>query len=283
VSLLPHVRHWDAELLRGDDRFVVTPYSMPVTHVLQFNSASKPLRIRQLRGALVYALDRQRILAETVLRGPDAGPDAEQKQGRVVSAPWLSSGYAYNTLVKPREYDLALAFSLAVATKRALGGEIPQLKMICAPNPTVELAAAEIVRQWARIGVNVQILTDSGEPAQTPEDWDILYHTVRMVEPLVDLWPFLTFDTRARVRSLAHLPDWLRQQMVELDNAGDWSSALTILHRLHRQLWSEVQVIPLWEVNEFTVIRKNIARTLHSSQRRPMHVYQGIERWIVRP
>ena len=156
--------------------------------------------------------------------------------------------------------------------------------MICAPDPTVELAATELISQWDRINIKVQVLTGGGKPAQPPKDWDILYRTVRMVEPLVDLWPFLTFDTRARVESLAHLPDWLRQQLVELDNAGDWSSALTILHRLHRQLWSEVQVIPLWEVNDFSVIRKNVVRPpLHSPQSGPMHVYQGIERWIVRP
>ncbi len=278
VSLLPHVRSRDADRLRSDKRFFVNSYSLPVTHLLQFNPNSKPLRNRQLRGALVYALDRQRILTETVLR------DSDPAQGRVISAPWSSNSYAYNTLVEPRRYDLMLAFSLAAAASRPLGGKIPQLKMICLPDPIVEAAANELIRQWSRIGIKVQLLSNSGKGVQPPKDWDIVYRTVRMVEPLVDLWPFLTFDTRARVESLAHLPDWLRQQLVELDNAGDWSSALTILHRLHRQLFSEVQVIPLWEVSNFFVIRKNVVRPqLHSLRAAPMHVYQGIERWIVRP
>jgi len=104
-----------------------------------------------------------------------------------------------------------------------------------------------------------------------------------MADPLVDLWPFLTLDSRARVESLAFLPDWLRQELIELDNAGDWNTALEHLHRLHRQLNAEVQLIPLWEVDEFFLIRKNINQPrLHTFDTRLMHPYHAVERWMIR-
>ena len=81
------------------------------------------------------------------------------------------------------------------------------------------------------------------------------------------------------VESLSHLPDWLSHLLIELDNAGDWDTANRILQRLHYQLWAEVQLIPLWEINDFMVIRKNI----NGLSTRPLHPYQNIERWIVEP
>jgi ABC-type oligopeptide transport system substrate-binding subunit len=271
ISVVPHFPAWLADQLKSDDRFFVEPYGAPTTHVLQFNPESKPLQNAEFRRALATALDRGKILSETVLRDPDSS------RGRVVSAPFPSRSYAYNPTIKPRERDLPLAISLLTFAKKRFGGELPELTMVCEPDDTVRQAAEEIAQQWQRFGIKIDVI--SGAEAATPEKWDIVYRTVSMSEPLTDLWPFLTLKSEARVEDLEHLPDWLRQLMIELEQSVDFNSSVEKLQSLHFRLRELALVIPLWEVDDVIVIRKNI-------QGFPlglMQPYQNVERWTVQP
>ncbi len=284
VSILPHVRTWDTPPLRNDGRFAVVESAFPVTHLLQFNPVSKPMRNRQLRRALAYAIDRPKILRQTVLRDPQA------VHGRIVTGPFPSrglagnnrrvNGYAYNTFVEPRRPDVPLAISLAMASRNLFAGGQPELTMICVPDSIAEAAAEELIKQWSRAGISVQLLrSDAEETEPASSHWDIIYRTVRMTEPVLDIWPLLTLESRARVQSLAFLPGWLRQELIELENAGDWTQAVGMLHRFHKNLAAQVQLIPLWEVDDFAVFRRNI----NGFRTPPMGTYQGVERWIVQP
>ena len=271
VSIVPHFPVWLAEQLSGDDRFFVERYGVPTTHVLQFNPESKSLQNAEFRRALATALDRGRILSETVLRDPDS------TRGRVVSAPFPSRSYAYNPTIKPRERDLPLAISLLTFAKKRFGGELPELTMVCEPDDIVRQAAEEIAQQWQRFGIKIDVISDAD--AATPEKWDMVYRTVSMSEPLTDLWPFLTLKSEARVEDLEHLPDWLRQLMIELEQSVDFNSSVEKLQSLHFRLRELALVIPLWEVDDVIVIRKNI-------QGFPlglMQPYQNVERWTVQP
>lgn len=268
IDLLPHLQLWDVDRIKGDDRFYVQQYAKPSTHVLLFNPKSKALRDREFRRALVYAIDRSTILKETVLK------DANLKYGRLTTAPFPTTSYAYNPLVTPREYDLTQAFSLSIAARGQLEIEkLPDLKMVCVPDPVAEAAAARLIKDWAQIGLKVTLVKGNTPPG----DWDILYRTTRMVEPVTELWPFLTLESRARVQSLLHLPDWLRQELIALDSTSDWNAAYATLKRLHHLLLDEVEIIPLWEVDDFMVIRKNVA----GFPLKPIHTYQSIEQWKV--
>lgn len=278
VLYVPHMQPWDVDPLSQDERFYVREYALPKTHVLQFHPKSGTLRNQELRRSLAYGLDREEILRETVLQ------DLTAKHGRVVSAPVPRSSYAYNPLSQPRRHDLRLGISLGIAAKKHFGGELPELRMACEPDPIVEAAAAQIVRQWRRIGINVRLLTreESWAALNQPTDephWEILYRTVQLSEPVVDLWPFLTLKTHADVRSVTFLPDWLRQELIALEQVGDWQSAVRICHNLHDHLQAEVQLIPLWEVDDFQIMR----RTVRDSPDRPVSPYQDIERWTIQP
>jgi hypothetical protein len=94
---------------------------------------------------------------------------------------------------------------------------------------------------------------------------------------LTDLWPFFTMRSRARIADQEHLPDWLRQELIALDTANDWKSAIEQLRRLHRLLWAEVQLIPLWEVDEYSVYRRH----LEGYEADAVQPYQNIDRWTV--
>ena len=273
ISVLPHPSLQTVVRLREDGRFFVRKYALPVTHVLQFNPKSLPLRNAELRRALAYAIDRRKVLADVILQ------DAASADGRIVTGPFPSSSYAHNPLITPRRYDLALAFSLTMAAKKALKGKFTRLKMIVPPDPVAEQAAEALVKTWARIGIAVTILPPAGAKLRRDSTgWDILYRSVQMTEPVVDLWPFLTFDNRARVASLAYLPDWLRQELIELDAMTNWNVAVEKIHAIHRHLWEQVQMIPLWEIDDFMVVRKNV-RGLAIA---PIFTYHKIEQAVIR-
>lgn len=271
ISVLPTVPIFLASMFEPDTRFFTVPYSVPTTHILQFNPDSDTMKVAEFRRSIAYMLDRERILKTTVLK------DEGMKRGRIISGPFPTRSYAYNKNVEPRPKDLTTAFSLkTIATKRMPGGEIPELTMICEPNEVVLAAAEKLVEQWGRFKIKVNIVP---QDQATPENWDILYRTVRMSEPVTDLWPFLTMKPDARVADLEHLPDWLRQQLIELEQSVDFRGSVLELRELHRRLNELVHLIPLWEVDDVIVIRRNI----QGFPQQIVEPYQNVERWFVGP
>ena len=272
ISLLPDLPDWILRRLQRDDdlakSFFIQQYAIPTTHVVQFNPQSRPLRIREVRRALAYALDRQAILADTVLR------DIDTAHGRVVSSPFPSSSPANSLDVEPRSYDFSAAFALMLAGARQLDGTIPVLKMHVPAGEVEQAAAKQLVRAWKRIKIEVEILPPDADPA-TP--WDLHYRTVQLVSPTLDIWPFLTGEPTARMSDLKVFPDWLQQQMIALDRTSDLGRSLASMRRLHEALWSEVRFLPLWEVDGFLVIRKNAL----GFRQRPIHCYHDIDRWTL--
>ena len=276
VLVIPRIRPWEAEAFKADNRFFTLEYSVPETHVLQFNPVSEALRNREFRRALAYSIDRERLLKQSVLR------DNEMLAGRLVNGPFASLSYAHSPLVEQREYDLTLGLSLAIAARHALGGELPKLKMVCPPDPVLEETARKMIATWKRIKIDVELIPNDGSvDLRSPEDgdWDIVFRTNRMEEPLQDLWPFLTMQKTARIEDLTHFPDWLRIELIQLDSASSWSQAVRQLHTLHRHLMEEVHLIPLWEVDSHLVMWRNVA----GPPGYLMHSYQNIERWIYKP
>lgn len=270
ISLLPDLPTWAVSLVANDPRFFVLHYAVPTTHVLQINPRSAPLRSRELRLAMAYSIDAPQLLSRVVLRDPTL------QNGRVVTAPFATTSYAYNSLVAPRDFNAGMAASLYAAAAKRLKS-VPVLRMVCEPGPTAHLAAAEILNEWKRVGIRAELVTGDASAAGGAK-WDVAYRTLRMEEPLVELWPFLTVDAGPRLESLRNLPDWLREEMLGLDNAADWKSAVSRLQQLQGHLYAEVECIPLWEIDDALVLRKNIR---DFPPVKFVHAYQDVERWIV--
>jgi ABC-type transport system substrate-binding protein len=273
VSMLPHLENRDVPRLRDDGRFFIQEYALPWVHLLQFNPRSTALRQREFRRALAYAIDRPKILRDVVLEGAEG-------QGRLVTAGWSTRSYAHNTVVKPREHDPTQALALSLAAKAALKADLPELRLVCDPDPTMQRVAAELIRQWKLAGLNVTLVPGDGTQVELQSDgWDILYRRLKMADPVTELWPLLVLEDRARVESLAHLPDWLRQKLIALEDETNWNAAVRQLQELHQDLWGEALWIPLFEVEDYLIVRRNI-RGLAAA---PLHPYHRIEEWIVDP
>jgi hypothetical protein len=279
ISMAVRLPAWHIDRLRNSEEarkaYFIERMALPVTHVLQFHPRSRPMLVREYRRALMYGIDRARILAGTVLGG--LGADL----GRLVEGPFPQASYANNALVQSRPYDPLAALSLVFAARKILKDELPPLRMIVQDDPVARAAAREIATGWEKIGVTTTLLDPLPEPLLEPEGtaprWDVVYRTVQMVEPITELWPFMALTDAARVADLDPFPDWVRQEIIRLDLAGDWNTASSTIKRVHLKLWGEVMFLPLWEVDEYVVYRKNI----RGVPRQPVHCYEDVDRWVV--
>lgn len=249
-------------------QFFIQKIQQPVTHLLQFNPNSVPLKTVELRNALAFAVDRPRILNDVVLR------DSKSPNGRLVSTPYYSNNPAANNEIVPRQFDLSAGLALVLAARHKLQGTLPALTMVVAPGEVAKEAAEEIARSWRQIGLTINVAHADDSP---PEQWDIAYRTLQMPEPALELWPFLSADQKNTVDGLKSYPDWIRQQLIQVDRAGSPTSTNSSLKELDRLLVNSTTLIPLWEVDQFLIVRKNI----HGFPQNPVYSFQNIEQWTL--
>ena len=272
VTALPHADLRDLKALQDDGRFFVMPYALPQSHFLLFQPKTAALRDSQLRRALLQAIPRARLLSELVLK------DAPASHARLATGPFASKSYGYNRLLEQPAYDPQLAAALALAAKKRSGGTLPTLRLSCPSDPIVRETARAMIENWRRVGLDVTLLGDAAPAAGEPDDgWDICYRTARFVEPVADIWPLLTLQTDARVAALQPLPERTRRVLLELERTIDWTTATKLLHRLLADLLTEARYVPLWEVDEYLVVRRNLI----GLPARPMQTYDDVERWTL--
>ena len=309
IDYLPNLLPWEVDAFKAAPAFQVREYALPITHVITFNPLSERIVNAQMRRALSFAVNREAILKSIILR------DQAMRYGRPTSAPWHLKSYATNPLEKPPEFNLRLAYALRFAAERQLqlaeltkletaakataqetGDKfdseafrkitnvdyikLPRLRMVVDPDPTSMEAAARMAEYWKKILFEIDLIPGDqlGAPLQDA-DWDLCYRRIRMEEPLLELWPLLTNDPSFDINRLKLFPDWMRQELVNLDYSASFVDAQDRLYTIHRHLAAEAFIIPLWEVDEFAVWKKS---TLGIPEK-PMSPYQNVERWIVRP
>ncbi|MCA9056418.1 MAG: hypothetical protein KDA75_21465, partial [Planctomycetaceae bacterium] len=218
----------------------------------------------------------QKILDEVVLR------EEGGTQGRLVAGPFPSNSRSNAVGVEPRPFDpyaglaLTLAASNSLTAQKVIDGQLPTLRLLAPPDPVIRAAVEEIMESWARIGIGSELVREDDLTAYAEGRWDLIYRRVQMTEPAVQLWPFLTLQPTARIDDLSTLPDWLKQEVIALDRAADYSRAEDRVQMLHRHLALEASFIPLWEIDQYTVYRKN----LRGFAVRPIHCYDNIDQWV---
>ncbi|MEZ6055536.1 MAG: ABC transporter substrate-binding protein [Planctomycetaceae bacterium] len=280
VCMLPGLPAWIIRRIESDklmkEQYFIQKHAVPATHMVLFNPTKKVLKSRELRRALVYGLDRQGILDNILLREP-AG-----SQGRVASGPFPHNSYAHGTGIEPRPFDPYASLALGLAARNSLGankvidGDLPRLRMIAPPDPVLRAAAQAMCKQWFRVGIDVELVPDDELTAFQDGKWDLLYRETHVVDPITELWPLMTMQSTARIDDLMTIPDWLKQELVDLDRTADPSRAVERVRKLHRFLWEEVAIIPLWELEEYTVYRKNI----QGMSAHPVHSYDNLDNWV---
>ena len=272
VTLLPLADLHDLKALQGDNQFVVLPYALPKSHFLVFQPKTAALHDGALRRALLHAIPREKILRDVVLIG------APESYARLVTAPFSSRLYGYNKQIEQPVYNPQLAATLAFTAKKHLGGTLPTLRISCPADFSSRSIVQAMIPHWKRVGLDVTLIDHSeSSDDKSLDEWDLCYRTASFVEPIVDLWPLLTLQAGTGVEALQGLPERTRHSLLELERTTDWPTAVKRMHKLMADLLTETRYIPLWEVDEFLVARRN----LYGLPAKPMHAYDNVEQWAL--
>ncbi len=315
IDVIASVRPWEVDPLRSSENEsgFVQQQAIPASHVIVFNPQSDVLRHPQLRRALSLSVPREEILKRIVLRDDrgrhgrvtgsvwPASSYASDPRGQVVEYnPYLAFALRFAALERLR---IPVRQKLVAAAREQVlksGGEwdetvwreqnralleeatadiqLPQLTLLCEPDPVMEAAAETMVDLWTRIGIPVVLKVPQASDTDIP-DWDLMYRRVWMQEPLLDVWSVLLTDHTLDVNLLEPFPDWFRQDLTLLDFVGSFRLARDQLFRMQRNMAAQAFLIPLWEVDQFTAFRGQVS----GYSERPVSVYDRVSRWVVKP
>ncbi len=275
ISMAPNLPDWHVRRLQADAEvlkdFFILPYAVPTTHLVLFHPNSPAGKSRELRRALAYSIQRDKLLKDVILR------DATAAHGRLIESPFPRESYGNSLLARPLNYDLSAALAMSVAAAQTLAPkdqQMPTLRMVAPPSVTERAAALSMIRSWKKIGIDVVLVPDEEGPQAK---YDLIYRVGILPEPVIDWWPIVTVNPRANLNDLTGKPDWLRQQLMELDRTADWTRVVAQSQELHRRLSVDAAYLPLFEVDNFMVVRKNV----RGFPPLPMHCYDSVDRWTL--
>ena len=266
IDFIPAAEWGDVAGLSQDQRFFVHRSQLPRTDLIQIHPDSVLTTSASLRRALLHALDRQTILQSVILK------DASLEYGRLVTGPFASKLSAYDAQLRQPETDAIRAASLVATVRRQWNGPIPVLKLAVPGDVVTRRVVPELIAAWKRVGITVEVI-----PPDSDAPWDLAYRTLQLADPTEDLWSLLHPAGRTEWKSLAIYPHWLRERLWELEQTVDWPTAESLMRQIQAEFLQEVRWLPLWEVDQFTIIRKRMT----GLRTEPLHPYQDIERWTL--
>ncbi len=289
VDVLDHLLPVDALRLQQDPTLVVGPYGFPTIHVLVPNLANPFLASRIFRRALVYGINREVILRKGLLNSL-SGADLEGC--RVLSAPLPAglsendpSAYAYDARITPLPYDPVMATVLLKLTEQQLAvaadtrkQPAPELKELVLAHPAGEIPRFVCQKIRANLdGLGVKCALRELPPGQVHDPkkaYDLLYLELIMYEPLVDAGRIF-----GPAGALPTADPYVNLALRQIERSDNWKVARERLQDLHRLLYEDVSVIPLWQMVDFFAYQ----RGLQGLPNRPVFFYQDVDQWRVIP
>ncbi len=275
----------DAMRLAQDDSLVVGSFAFPSIHVLLPNTENPFLDNRTFRRALLYAVNRKVILEKGLLnQKPLEGCrvlSAALPAGMTADDP---SAYAYDEKLAARPYDPVMATILLGLAQQQLAAAAeqreepaPELQELVLAHPTGEVprfVCKQIQTQLDVVGVKCTL--HELAPGETlPEDgYDLLFMELTMREPLSDVRQLYGSDGQ-----IPTLDPYVNLTLRQIDKGENWKEIRERLKELHRLLYEEAIVLPLWQIVDQFVYH----RGLQGVRDRPIFFYDGVDQWRVIP
>ena len=245
----------------------VATFELPTVYVLQFNFNQRVLRDRTLRRAMAIAVNSDRILTSMGLDG--------NNPSHRTTAPWPFGTVGYDETIKPRVPDVILARTLVAAMEQKYS-TLPNLRLVHSPSEVDRIVCQELARDFEAIGLKITLVEFDPAAPVSPLTADLRYSALTVRDPIYDTMTFLTRDNPSLGE---HASPWLRQLLVDLVEVPNLSVARELLPKLHRVIFEDVAVLPLWQFQK----RIAFSERVNGSPKSPNSTYDKIVDWSVRP
>jgi hypothetical protein len=284
IDVLDRVHLADLNRLDQTASIEIGAYVVPTVHFLIPNHRNEFMQDRNFRNGLRHGINRELILREVLCGGRDiSGCELISGPFPIGTEDNDQVSYAYNLGVHTEPFNDRLGMVLIrviYETRRnwmlKQGIEDPQLsfpKIVLAhpDEETPRIACQNIQQMWEAMGLEVE-LRALKEYEVTPGDdeWDFLYYQIAMEEPLVDV--DRVFGRQGVVKVIGAPA---QQSMHSLGFANSWRAATWSLRQLHRQVVTDVSIIPLWQIREHFAYRDQ----LRGLGKNPVHLYERVGDW----
>ncbi|MEO0531033.1 MAG: ABC transporter substrate-binding protein [Planctomycetota bacterium] len=287
VHALIDVPAWKLPSLQATPGIALAERRLPTLHCLLMSPTTPIRQRREVRRALCYAIAREQTLSTVVLGGVERSGfetlSAPFPRGRTLSDPLR---YAYNGSVEPRPYEPRLAALLLSAARaadvaeedatkvRPPNSDVPTtITLAHPPTPVGRVTGGEIKKQLEAVGFGVALVEVSeADLASGGVEYDLRYAEITVSEPLVDVWRLLGPDG---VSGWCSPP--MREALERVLSAASGKNAASALQDLHRVVYADVPLIPLWQTVDRIAYQKN----LDGVPKTTVGAYQTVDAWRI--
>ncbi len=280
VTLLEHVPSDRVGTLANQEGIKIGQYRLPSLHSLAVDGRNPLLQSRSLRRAIAYAIDRQAILEEKVLR---RGIDEVSRPSDGVFA---VDSYANAPGVEPLNYNLMLSKMLVAAAERELSQGKFKFTLEYPSVPEAVTGAQEIAEMLQKVGIEIELIertpTELEQSLRSGRRFDLAYRIAHCSEPVFEVGPMLCpgYDAPGESAGLASIASpRITQLLLELEHAPEWVSARELVTRIDREIRDELVIIPLWQLRDHYAWRDRLKGPAPEMD----SLYQNIENWEIEP
>lgn len=280
VSLLESVPPVRVEELEREPDIRVGRYRSPRMHWIAIDGRNPVLRNRSLRRGLSYALDRNKLLEERVLRGPLEATTIPS------DGPFPAGSFADASEVAPLGHDPLLAKMLVRAAKQEMALDEVVLTLAYPAIPTARAVVPRLVEAFSEAGVVVDPVerppSDLERGLRRGDRFDLAYRAAPVDDPIRDVGPVLCPGYLAPTSSdgLGSIcSPRILQLLLGLEQVQNLPTARDQVIAIDRESRDELPILPLWQLQEHYAWRTRLTGPAEEAD----SLYEGIETWTIEP
>ncbi len=255
-------------------------YEQPQLHWIALDGRNPVLRNRSVQRALSFAIDRELLLRETILRGPIEGSNG------LIDGPVPTGSFADAPDVEPLVADLGLAKARVRAAITEMNIERIALTFEYPATPVARLVAPKLAKAFEEVGFVIEAverpLSDLETELGDGRRFDLAYRTGQIDNPLMQIGPTLCpgYPAPEGTDALGALASTrILQLLLRLEQIQDLPTARSLLVQIDRECRDELPIIPLWQLETYYAWNDRLSGIGAQSN----SLYEGIESWTIEP
>ena len=257
-------RHFDEVATMPGARLGVL--EQPTMTVLQFNYDRPELRSNELRRAIAFAIDRERIMAALEL------PVDEDNHPADSVLPTRAFGYTPAFGKWPHDPLLSL---MLLKTYRRTSKVVPPLRIVYAGAETTRRVAELVAADLEKVGFEVTVIDDTDGTASRGAA-SLVLQSYSVADPIHDLITLLLRDNPSMNR---HASPWLRLELVKLVEVPNLAYVQRLVPQVQRWLERDAALVPLFEWRD----RYAAHEALTMPEQATGSLYETVGQWRVEP